>query len=153
MLLENNLKSISRIILEGIIFRQQIILNINSQCVNLSTLTKMSKKYTPRQWYITLSLQSMIIAASFGSTASSIPSTLTGCLGCKFSSTGINSSLDSTMFSVEFVKTNKLRLLCNIPTPAFRQLGFFFYDPSTNPRLGIDSNNAYKHKERPNSLS
>ena len=157
MLLENNLKSISRIILEGIIFRQQIILNINSQCVNLSTLTQMSKKYTPRQWYITLSLQSMIIAAWFGSTAtaSSTPSTLTGCLGCKFSSSGINSSLDSTMFSVEFVKTNKLRLLCNIPTPKFRQSGFFFYDPSTNPRLGIASNNsyAYKHKERPNSLS
>ena len=115
----------------------------------------MSKKYTPRQWYITLSLQSKIIAASFGSTAttSSTPSTLTGSLGCKFSSSGIYSSLDSAMFSVEFVKTNKLRLLCNIPTPAFRQLGFFFDDPSTNPRLGIDSNNAYKHKERPNSLS
>ena len=126
MLLENNLKSILRIILEGIIFRQQIILNINSQCVKLSTLTKMSKKYTSRQWYITLSLQFRTIAALFGTTASSTPSTLTGCLGCKFSSSGIYSSLDSTMVSVEFVKTNELRLLCNIPTPKFRQSGFFF---------------------------
>ena len=38
-------------------------------------------------------------------------------MGCKVAElSGINPSLDSTMFSVEFVETNKRRLLCKIPT-------------------------------------
>ena len=38
-------------------------------------------------------------------------------MGCKVAElSGINPSHDSTMFSVEFVETNKRRLLCKIPT-------------------------------------